>query len=276
MKSKKTLIIIIIAVIVAAAIIIGGILIWKNQSQNNMDEGYDVVYSDEVFAEDADSEEENNADENAAEEEAASDEENEAAENNSEGNSGKKVAADDKKTSASDNKKTQPAVKAPSDDKAPTAAKTPANTDGASRVMKLYDKNNILSTDTGYRGKVCYEDEYAANDGTMKNNVLFAWLRGENECSASYSLAGKYNKVSGNMFLSQAYKSTLVTGYFVAYGDGEVIYTSPTIGKNVVPADFSFDVTGVQQLDITWYSADEYDSDVIEMCISNFIAEKTA
>ena len=87
--------------------------------------------------------------------------------------------------------------------------------------------------------------------------------------SAKYNLQGKYDVVTGKIFLSEADKSTDFTGCFVAYGDGKKIYTSPKVTGGVLPQDIYFEVKDIQTLEIAFFGQGSTDFGV-----SNLVAQK--
>lgn len=94
--------------------------------------------------------------------------------------------------------------------------------------------------------------------------------------SVTYKLYGKYDVVTGIIFVSKEDKNYEQIGYFEAYGDGKLIYTSPKAGKGILPQDISFSVEGVHTLEIKYYG---YETDGgfahnPSIYISNFVAKK--
>ena len=116
---------------------------------------------------------------------------------------------------------------------------------------EVTSNNNIVMTNCILWDRSCYADDNASVDIT-------------------WNLAGKYNVVSGTLFLPQYSKNTAGSGYIKAFGDGTLIYTSPKIIKDSLPQEISFDVSGIQKLKIEFYPNDEYYS----FAVSNLIAQK--
>ena len=67
-----------------------------------------------------------------------------------------------------------------------------------------------------------------------------------------YNLEGRYDTVTGTVFLSDSDKDEKDECYFEAYGDGKLLYTSPKISAGFLPQDISFSVSGVQELKIVF------------------------
>lgn len=142
----------------------------------------------------------------------------------------------------------------------------------------LYIEENMLSTQTDISGRAYLKiSEYAtANTGEQLPNCLCFHQDyiGVNSCSATYNLAGRYNVISGTWARGQAYKSQDGYEYFEVYGDGKLLYTSPRVGRDVLPQAFTCDVSGVQTLTIVFKGeSTNWDS---EAFISDFAARKTA
>lgn len=137
----------------------------------------------------------------------------------------------------------------------------------------LYEEENILQQ-SGKSLRI--SDSETANDGTEFTNVLRVYYDNSDlSCisTSTYNLAGRFDTVSGKLFLADYDKNETQTGYFEAYGDGKLLYTSPQLHAGVLPQDVKFSVTGVQTLEIKYYGQTEnfWGTDI---CISNFIAQK--
>lgn len=84
----------------------------------------------------------------------------------------------------------------------------------------------------------------------------------------SYILNGKYSNFKGTHYLINNYKNTSTKERIVVYGDGELLYATNGVGREVLPEDFNIDVSNVMVLKIfaqrqssngTWYQADYSD-----------------
>lgn len=140
--------------------------------------------------------------------------------------------------------------------------------------FELYTEESYLGLDQG-KNEMYYKmnkDSISNSNSEMPNSFLWQPWFGAKEsgyCSITWNLGGKFDTVSGKMFVTQEGKDDDGTSYFKAYGDGKLIYTSPTIGKSILPQDISIDVSGIQNLKIEFI--------VIgfgEFGISNLIAQK--
>lgn len=144
--------------------------------------------------------------------------------------------------------------------------------------FELYKNESMLVKDgTGLGfGPV---NSITANDGTeMPNCLKFSFgSKGEKMyVKTTYNLAGKYDYVSGKMFLPEDRKSDTAKGYIKVYGDGVLIYESPVITAGVLPQDVWFSVTGVQNLEIEYYGARDYVEIAVSshIAVSNLVAQK--
>lgn len=126
--------------------------------------------------------------------------------------------------------------------------------------LKLYlDKNELKTDKFSSWSTVRREQEIEANNGTIYKNCLELVPNITNVghfLTNTYILEGKYNTISGTLFLPNEYKNDPVKGYFEAYGDGKLLYTSETIQSGVLPIDFSFSVSGIYKLEILFYGGD--------------------
>lgn len=141
----------------------------------------------------------------------------------------------------------------------------------------LYVEDNMLSTQKDIAGYAYLRlAEYvAANTGTqMENCIRFHQdTIGVNSCSVTYNLGGRYSVITGTWARAQEYKSQDGYEYFEVYGDGKLLYTSPRVGRDVLPQEISCNVTGVQTLTIVFKGeSTEWDS---EAFLSNLVAKKT-
>lgn len=115
----------------------------------------------------------------------------------------------------------------------------------------LYEKDNWLSRSEDYRISYC-SSETAVNKTEYKNCIEYRYTQDCNPSTISFLLEGKYDTVSGVYFSPKVNAEDNRTGsvYFEAYGDGKLLYTSPTISAESLPIDISFSVTNVQKLEI--------------------------
>lgn len=124
---------------------------------------------------------------------------------------------------------------------------------------ELYYNDNVLEFESthAYWGTVLnYDDTYTANNGSEMPHSI-RWYNNSDDASASesaiYNLQGKYDTVTGTIFLLGQDKSTNFEGYFIVYGDGDEIYTSPTVTGGVLPQKIEFDVSDIQTLEIAFF-----------------------
>lgn len=127
---------------------------------------------------------------------------------------------------------------------------------------KMYVEENCLSVskEGDFWGGIQFDKTDNSNNSKKMYHSL-TWYNNNNNCNnsivATYNLAGKYDIVAGVIYLPEDEKNTSFSGYFQAYGDGKLIYTSPKITKNVLPKDISFSVTGIQKLELKFYGQGE-------------------
>lgn len=143
----------------------------------------------------------------------------------------------------------------------------------------FYDNNNVLmkEQDKGFYGRIDFDEAMISNDNQEMSHCLEWYNNNYRDNSYSYDytyyLAGKYDTVTGTMFVSEFNKSAKGYGKIEVYGDGKLIYTSKTFTAGVLPENISFKVTGVQKLCISFYAvADERNSNYFG--ISNLTAQK--
>lgn len=123
---------------------------------------------------------------------------------------------------------------------------------------ELYIEDNCLCCQsTSDSGHVNFDETLDANDNSSFDHCI-KWFtyspKGlEYPNIVQYNLNGKYDTISGILFLTKEYKGTSYRGFIEAYGDGKLIYTSKTITGGVLPQDIEFKVTGVDMLEIYLY-----------------------
>lgn len=123
----------------------------------------------------------------------------------------------------------------------------------------LYIEDNCLSTekDDEFYGILEFNVHRVSNNNKDMYNSIVWYNNNTDGANASaavnYNLDGKYDTVSGTLFLTKHSKDSESKGYFKAYGDGKLIYTSPKMTKDVLPKDISFSVKDVHKLKIKFY-----------------------
>ena len=126
--------------------------------------------------------------------------------------------------------------------------------------FKLYDTNNMLTSTN-----ITYTGEVTSNDNILHENVISAYAKYaypdtlREIGSAKYNLAGKYDTLTGKIFIIAENKNkTNQTKYIEVFGDGKLIYTSPKITEASTTQDISFDVKDVQTLEIKFWGNINY------------------
>ncbi|MBS6627638.1 MAG: NPCBM/NEW2 domain-containing protein [Clostridiales bacterium] len=143
--------------------------------------------------------------------------------------------------------------------------------------FNLYDEDNVIAVEDIDASWAHFDTHATANDNTEMLHVISVGhdsYETTNVYNIQYNLAGKYGTVNGKMFIADTYKNTVQTSYFEAYGDGKLLYTSPKMEKGVLPQDVSFDVTGVQKLELKFYTRTDSTIWSSEVCVSNLVAQK--
>lgn len=130
--------------------------------------------------------------------------------------------------------------------------------------FELYVEKNSIEHN-GVNFDSTYIADGIANDNTEFNRSRILILVSSNSTMvqlghATYNLSGKYDTVSGTIYVEKMSKNSQQVGYFEAYGDGKLIYTSPKVGIGILPQNFNFSVTNVQTLEIRFFGKDETDA----------------
>lgn len=150
--------------------------------------------------------------------------------------------------------------------------------------LALYNKENFLSYKYG-EGGFSYEESVVGNDNKKYNNVIIIdsyvakdyWKSDASDLAftCEYNLAGKYDLVSGLMLMAKDNQNQKYNTYFKAYGDGKLLYTSPSLKSGDLPETISFDVSGVQKLKLEFYiEISQYNYVSADMYISDLVAQK--
>lgn len=122
----------------------------------------------------------------------------------------------------------------------------------------LYIKDNTLKIecDDAYWGTLGFDKNMKSNDNQSMEHSI-SWYNNNDTLSSSiravYNLEGKYDTLSGIIFLAQSDKDSTLSGYFEVYGDGKLLFTSSKISAGVLPQSFEVNVTGIQKLQISFH-----------------------
>lgn len=122
----------------------------------------------------------------------------------------------------------------------------------------LYDENNVLKveSDDEFWGNITFDVAMESNDNKQMAHSLRWYNNNDQENPSSrlyYKLGGKYDTISGVIFLSKDYKNSNLAGYFEIFGDDKLLYTSPKVYAGVLPQEINVDVSGVQELKIAFH-----------------------
>lgn len=131
--------------------------------------------------------------------------------------------------------------------------------------FELYKPGNVLHGDSFIIG-----DTMLSNNNVQFKNTIYDY-----KGSFFYNLNGNYDSVSGTVFLASERKNQSSSIWFEAYGDGELIYTSPKVTAGFMPQNISFNVSGVKNLEIKFNNNDNREFGEAHYCyVSNLIAQK--
>ena len=145
--------------------------------------------------------------------------------------------------------------------------------------LALYNEYNFLTYKYG-EGGFDYYESIVGNDNIKYNNIIqidsYVMDDGSDLAfTCEYNLAGKYDSVSGLMLMAKENQNQKLKTYFKAYGDGKLLYTSPSLKAGDLPENISFGVSGVQKLKIEFYiELSQYEYCSGEMYISDLMAKK--
>ena len=119
------------------------------------------------------------------------------------------------------------------------------------------EENHYYTQEDGeFWGVLSFNKNETSNDNkSMPHSIT--WYNNNNDESAAlianYSLDNHYKIVSGVLFLPVDSRDTEYCGYIEAYGDDELIYTSPSITGGFLPKEIEFSVVGITHLQIAFY-----------------------
>ena len=139
--------------------------------------------------------------------------------------------------------------------------------------FKLYLKNSYLNIDepTGfYTGGIHFDRTITSNENTEMNHTINWGTSCVNDTEAiyvTYNLAGKYDTITGQVFFPRNHSTQYINSYFVVYGDGKLLYTSPKMTPESLTQNIEFHVSGVQKLKIEFRGTNSG-------CVSNLTAQK--
>ena len=103
------------------------------------------------------------------------------------------------------------------------------------------------------KNHVATHDTLEDNTGNMYHNALFMYKSVwgyYGEGSADYFINGKYATFSGTVAVPRGFANDSNSAYFEVYGDGKLLYTSPTMKNDSFPEAFDIDISGVKVLKI--------------------------
>lgn len=145
--------------------------------------------------------------------------------------------------------------------------------------FNLYKYDNVLKIDwpdTDYYGNVfLYDRDCTSNTNKNYSHCILFETRtsySEDHVDVYYNFAGKYDRLSGTILLTNDNKNTDQNNcYITIYGDGKKLYTSKDMVSGCLEKSFDIKVSGVETLVVSYHrDTDEYS----EYAISNFVALK--
>lgn len=93
-----------------------------------------------------------------------------------------------------------------------------------------------------------YLDTLQDNLGNTQRNVIVNTY--DDDCISTYLINGQYSRLTGTFFQSYEYRSSNYVTKLTITGDGKELYSASMSG-GVTPIDFSVDLTGVLELQVT-------------------------
>lgn len=142
--------------------------------------------------------------------------------------------------------------------------------------FELYLEESCLNIEKanvgiGFYGLEFNENAVSNEYVTMQHSLTWSEITDDEYIALNYNLAGKYDTVTGLLFLDEHSRddksNNIDASYFEAYGDGKLLYTSPKITAGFLSENLSFQVSGVQKLKIVLHGYPN-------VGVSNFIAQK--
>lgn len=103
-------------------------------------------------------------------------------------------------------------------------------------------------------GDVEIDDNLTDNTNVTYRHSLWVDKWGTKARWVEYFTNGNYEKFSGICGCSYDNRSGSDSKYFEVYGDGKILYTSPTMTSSSIPVNFNIDISGVRVVRI-WYPA---------------------
>ena len=93
------------------------------------------------------------------------------------------------------------------------------------------------------------------NDNTNVTHRHSLWVEGYGKSVwVKYFPNGNHSRFTGVCGCSYGCRSSSESRYFEVYGDGKLLYTSPTMTSSAIPVNFDVDISDVRVVRI-WYPA---------------------
>ncbi len=144
------------------------------------------------------------------------------------------------------------------------------------KPFALYDEDNCYNKSVDYYSLHFNVNDISNNNREMNNSLT--WSRTYSSYSgsaeATYDLDGKYDTLSGTIYVSKEYRDAIDITWFKVYGDEKLLYESDNFSGGKLPKDFSINVSDVHKLTILFSTDDGGDGSCGTYGISNFIAQK--
>lgn len=103
-------------------------------------------------------------------------------------------------------------------------------------------------------GSVSVDNNLTDNTNVTYRHSLWIDGWGKNPYWVEYFTNGNYGKFTGVCGCSYENRSSSESKYFEVYGDGKLLYTSPTMTSSSIPVSFDIDIGNVRVVKI-WYPA---------------------
>lgn len=117
--------------------------------------------------------------------------------------------------------------------------------------LEYFDK----SDEGGWSPTIKLSDSLEDNYGNVYSHGLGAYSPDHylDQGSVRYYLNGNYTSLKGTLVVRKESRQSSEDGRIEIYGDGVLLYASPSMKSDTAPIDFNVDVSGVSFLSITFY-----------------------
>ena len=110
---------------------------------------------------------------------------------------------------------------------------------------------DYFSREAGLFGSIYWNENYDTlntdSEGTDHTHAMYTEVC-TRTATQTYLIDGKYSQLTGTVYLPKESREMDEDSYFRVYGDGVLLYTSPTMREGVRAVPFSINVTNVTEL----------------------------